>query len=85
MPDDVNEALNDDDLDSCEACGKSMPYGDGVVMCDCTFCKDCYAEWLADFNTCAHEWEPSHHPASGDPGRYCHKCSGFVADEEQTA
>ena len=78
----MSDTESDDDLDTCEACGKHMAYEDGVVMCDCTFCKECYAEWLETFNACDHAWEPDTSP-DGDVGRYCHKCSGFVADEVQ--
>jgi hypothetical protein len=75
------EVLSDDDTDLCEACSRLVPIEDTVLMCDCVYCTACTEKWQAVFNACQHEWEPSTDPGHGDPGRYCRRCSGFVADE----
>ena len=69
-----------DDAFTCESCGSAIPVDAAIGMEDCWFCPTCYAEFRAEFDACTHDWEP-HTDSYGDPGRYCKRCTGFVADD----
>lgn len=77
----ARQALDDDDLQICEHCGKVSQIEDCTSMGDCWFCEACVEEWRAVFAGCEHEWRADHGDM-GDDGGYCQRCAGFVATED---
>jgi uncharacterized Zn ribbon protein len=73
-----------EDLQGCEHCSKEFPIEDMTMMDDGWFCAECCAEWKAEFDACAHSWEPEE-SEFGEPGKYCGKCHGFVLDKTEAA
>lgn len=69
------------DLQQCESCTKEYPIQSMQMMEDNWICEDCYVEWKAEFDSCAHRWKP-HTGTMSEPGRICERCSGFMADED---
>jgi hypothetical protein len=62
-------------------CSSAIPLDDAVAIDDGGYmCPACHAAWKAEFDVCQHQWEP-HRDRYGDPGQYCRKCFGFVADD----
>lgn len=74
------EGGSDNDLQQCEHCSKEFPIEQMTTMSDCWFCQGCYDDFKKHFDACEHEWTPRHNE-HGDPGKHCHKCSGFVCDD----
>lgn len=68
------------DLQQCESCSKEYPIESMQMMEDDWFCEGCYVAWKQEFDACEHRWS-QHTSTMGEPGRYCSKCAGFVADE----
>lgn len=73
--------MDNDDFSTCDHCGKYVPLEDAIYSEGCYFCPSCHAEFKAAFDACEHDWEP-YHDEYGDPGRYCKRCCGFVADQD---
>lgn len=46
----------------------------------CWFCEACTADFQRTFDACDHSWLP-HTDEMGDLGKYCLKCTGFVAND----
>lgn len=74
--------VNEMDLQGCESCGKEFDVGTMTLMGEYWFCEGCYDEWKKQFDACEHSWEPEL-SEFGEPGKYCHKCSGFTLDTSQ--
>jgi hypothetical protein len=69
------------ELQACERCSKETSLESMSMMEDCWFCADCTADFQKHFDACDHKWSP-HVGSMGDPGQYCERCTGFVADED---
>ena len=72
-----------DDTIRCELCSAIVPIEDAVNWGEVSVCPKCHAEWKADFDTCAHVWEPAV-DLYGDAGWQCLECGGFVATDDQS-
>ena len=79
MSDDVT--VDEAGMTTCEHCDRAFPFEEAISSGDgCHFCPSCWAEWKAEFDACAHDWEAAADD-NGDVGRVCLRCSGFVSDD----
>ena len=69
-----------EEIQGCEHCQKEFPLETMRMMSDAWFCEPCTKEWQQIFDACQHKWTP-HVDEMGDDGRYCERCTGFVADD----
>lgn len=69
------------ELCTCEHCNKDRNITTMTIMEGCWFCKSCTDEFQATFDACDHKWSP-HTNEMGEPGQYCERCIGFVANED---
>ena len=68
------------DMQQCETCPTSLPIEEMQAHGEVYLCPRCSADAVEAFHACTHNWEPGF-DHMGDPGKQCHKCGGFVADE----
>lgn len=67
----AKDNIRDLPLQECEFCHKRFREETLVSLGDIDVCAKCNEQWQAEYDACAHEWEPDHHY-----GRVCAKCGG---------
>lgn len=74
-----DDGPDEDDVLSCESCGKKFPSETMTGAGDCCYlCEACHAEWKKIFDACQHKWGPGYF--EGDEGFSCENCGGFVRE-----
>ena len=69
-----------EEIQRCEFCPAEHDIADMTCHGEFYLCPTCSLAAYECFNKCQHEWRPAHE--EGDAAQSCHKCGGYVLDDE---